>query len=210
MTSHESDFPAWSPAGGGEEIPASHEPQYDEADQADQGASLQTPQADAAMEAGTDYAGPVPAAEPGVADEPGVIEEDVIVIATQEAAGYGDPQSPADPLGAADPQAGPALGGTPGGQGVGAGQWSEIKAMFVDDPSGSVQAASGLVEKAIESLMASVRQRQDSLASSWRAGDAAGTEELRIALRGYRGLFDELDQIARQFPASQDRVAGGV
>ena len=93
---------------------------------------------------------------------------------------------------------------------MGAEQWREIKAMFVDDPSGSVQAASGLVEQAIEGLMASVRERQESLATSWQAGDAAGNEELRNALRGYRLLFDELDQISRQFPASQDRVAGGV
>ena len=82
--------------------------------------------------------------------------------------------------------------------------------MFVDDPGGSVRAASGLVEKAIEGLMTSVRQRQDSLATSWQAGDAAGTEELRNALRGYRGLFDELDQMSRQFPAGHDRVGGSV
>ena len=212
MSSHESDFPAWSPAGGREETPASHEAQYDEADQADQadqGASSQTPLATAPVAAGTDYPGPVPPVEPDVADEPGIIEEDVIVIATQEAAGYGDPLAQADPLGAAGPQASEELGGTPGGV-TGGEQWSEAKAMFVDDPSGSVQAASGLVEKAIEGLMASLRQHQDSLASSWQAGDAAGTEELRNALRGYRSLFDELDQLSRQLPGGQDRVAGGV
>ncbi len=180
MSSPESDFPAWSPAGGREEPSASHEDQPDEA---------QTPLTDVPLAAGTDYAGPVTPAEPGVAEEPAVIDEDVIVIATQEAAGYAGP---------------------PASNGMGAEQWREVKAMFVDDPSGSVRAASGLVEKAVEELMASVRERQESLASSWQAGDAAGTEELRNALRGYRGLFDELDQMSRQLPARQDRITGGV
>ena len=201
---------------------------------ADQAASSQVPMTDDPIGGGTDYAGPVPP-EPGLAEGSGVAEEDVIVIATQEAVGYGDPLASDDPQipdeqqAAADPLAPAAgtdrlavagstavasstdLGGTPAGPGNGAEQWSEIKALFVDDPSGSVKAACGLVEKAIEGLMASVRQRQDSLlASIWQAGDAAGTEELRNALRSYRGMFDVVDQISRQFPVGQDRAAGGI
>lgn len=147
---------------------------------------------DAPLTAGTDYAGPQPD-RPESDPVPGAVGEDVIVIAAEEATAYGD--SPAQP----------AATGTAAG---GADQWSEIKAMFVDDPSASVRLASGLVERAIEGLMTSVRQRQDSLALSWQDGDATGTEELRNALRGYRGLFEEIGQLSGQFPAGQDRVAG--
>jgi hypothetical protein len=247
MSAYESNFPAWSSSGGREETPASHEARHDEVqgdevpgdevqgdeadqpdqpDQADQGAFSPTSLTDAPVAAGTDYAGPVPPAESGVVDEPGLVEDDVIVIATQEVAGYGDLESRADlepvgdlesagdlespadlePAGDLDSSADPLTARDPQ---AASAQWSEVKALFVDDPSGSVKVASGLVEKAIEGLMASVRQRQDSLAS-WQVGDAAGTEELRNALRGYRSLFDELDQISRQFPVGQDRMAGGV
>jgi hypothetical protein len=81
-----------------------------------------------------------------------------------------------------------------------AAEWSEIKALFVDDPSASVQRASALVQHALDDFMASLRQRQDAL-SSWREGDAAGTEDLRVALRGYRGLFDQLEAMSGQLPA---------
>lgn len=169
---------------------------------------------------GTDYPGPVtedgPATEggggagqPGAAaggraEAPGagVFEEDVIVVATQESAGYEgtDTADPAAAEGAAAEGAASARAASaadPLGNG-GAEQWSEIKAMFVDDPGASVRRASGLVEEAIEGLTATLRQRQDSLAS-WHAGDAAGTEELRTALRGYRDMFDQLEQMSGHF-----------
>jgi len=96
-----------------------------------------------------------------------------------------------------------------------AAEWSEIKALFVDDPGTSVQRASGLVERAVEGFMTSLRQRQDSL-GSWQEGDATGTEELRKALRGYRSLFDQLEQMSGQFPsrsaapASADPAVGAT
>src|SRR5690348_12302301 len=62
--------------------------------------------------------------------------------------------------------------------------WSEIKAMFVDDPGESVKLASGLVERAIEDLVTSLRDRQNSLAS-WESGDDSDTEGLRNVLRSY-------------------------
>ena len=95
--------------------------------------------------------------------------------------------------------AGVAASGTVPGAGDSAAEWSEIKALFVDDPGASVQRASTLVERAVEGFMSSLRQRQDSL-GSWQEGDATGTEELRKALRGYRGLFDQLEQMSGQFP----------
>jgi hypothetical protein len=76
-------------------------------------------------------------------------------------------------------------------------QWSELMAMFVDDPRGSVQLAAGLVEHAVEDLVASVRHRQASLASAWQDTEA-GTEALRGALREYRAFW----AIVRDMPAA--------
>jgi hypothetical protein len=86
-----------------------------------------------------------------------------------------------------------------------AGKWSEIKAMFVDDPGESVKRASGMVERAMENLMISLRDRQESLAS-WHSNDATGTEELRNALRGYQSLFDQLDGMSDRFRTAPDRM----
>jgi hypothetical protein len=90
--------------------------------------------------------------------------------------------------------------------GADAGQWSEIKAMFVDDPGESVKRASGMVERAVDNLMTSLRQQQESL-DSWHANDAASTEALRNALRGYQSLFDQLDGMSDRFGAGRDRVS---
>ena len=92
-----------------------------------------------------------------------------------------------------------------GGPRADAGQWSEIKAMFVDDPGESVKRASGMVERAMENLMISLRDRQESLAS-WQENDATGTEELRNALRGYQSLFDQLDGMSDRFRTAPDRM----
>ncbi len=93
-----------------------------------------------------------------------------------------------------------AAGGTTTSAGDRTAEWSEIKALFVDDPSASVRRASSLVEQAVEEFMSALRQRQDSL-SAWHEGDATATEDLRKALRGYRGLFDQLEQVSAQFPS---------
>jgi len=92
-----------------------------------------------------------------------------------------------------------------GAPGADVGQWSEIKAMFVDDPGESVKRASGMVERAMENLTISLRDRQESLAS-WQENDATGTEELRNALRGYQSLFDQLDGMSDRFRTAPDRM----
>jgi hypothetical protein len=67
-------------------------------------------------------------------------------------------------------------------------QWSEILAMFVDDPRASVNLAARLLDQAVEDLVVTVRQRQASLASAWQDSDA-GTEALRGSLRDYRAFW---------------------
>ncbi len=76
------------------------------------------------------------------------------------------------------------------------GPWNAIQAMFVDDPRASVERADGLVDDRVEALLQSVRKQLRTVQSAWRADDA-GTEELRVALQGYRALWISLED----FPA---------
>ena len=70
-------------------------------------------------------------------------------------------------------------------------QWSAIQSSFVDDPRASVAAASELVNEAITALVATIAERERSLRGEWEDG-SADTENLRNALRGYRGLLDQV------------------
>ena len=70
-------------------------------------------------------------------------------------------------------------------------RWNQIQATFVDDPLDSVTQAAGMVDEAIEALIAAARKRQAWLASSWQ-GPEAGTEELRIALQGYHVFWSSI------------------
>jgi hypothetical protein len=82
-----------------------------------------------------------------------------------------------------------------GPAGAAGGRWSEIQAMFVDDPRGSVELAAGMADKAIEDLVASVRQREAALTASWQDRDA-GTEALRSALHAYRAFWAAVREIS--------------
>jgi len=73
-----------------------------------------------------------------------------------------------------------------------AGPWSEIQARFVDDPRASIELAAGLVDDRVAALAASVRNRQESLRSTWQGQDA-GTEEMRLALQHYRAFWHRLE-----------------
>jgi hypothetical protein len=70
-------------------------------------------------------------------------------------------------------------------------RWHEILAMFVDDPRSSAELAAGLVDDSIQTLIASLKEQQDSLLAAWYDEDA-GTEELRTAVQHYRALGNRL------------------
>ena len=192
MDTHETDAPVWSPqeppaaedeAGGALEedvvVIESHETGYadGEPDQPDVAPAV------AEARAGEPPAADTRAGEPPVSDPPAVTDEPPVAAASAVA------DAPAaTEISAAD-----------------ARQWSDIKAMFVDDPGESVKLASGLVEQAIENLVSSLRQRQESL-SSWESGDASDTEGLRNVLRSYRSLFDQLDGMSSQVGSGHQRV----
>lgn len=125
------------------------------------------------------------------------VDEEVVVVESH-VTGLADSE-------AGQPEAAPAAADAPADTGLHAAparEWSEIKAMFVDDPGESVRVASDLVGRAIENLVSSLRQRQESL-SSLESGDASDTEALRNVLRSYQNLFDQLDAMSGQFAAQQ-------
>ena len=75
------------------------------------------------------------------------------------------------------------------------GRWSEIQAMFVDDPRRSVELAAGMADRAIDDLVASCRQREAALTSAWQGSDA-DTEALRNALKDYRAFCGAMRDIS--------------
>jgi hypothetical protein len=70
-------------------------------------------------------------------------------------------------------------------------QWAAIQSTFVDDPRGSVAAASEFVTETVTALVARAQEREQALRGEWDR-DGVDTEGLRNALRSYRGLLDQL------------------
>jgi hypothetical protein len=69
-------------------------------------------------------------------------------------------------------------------------EWRELQMRFVDDPRGATQQAAGLVEDAVQALMASLRQRARAIAEQNSGTD--DTESQLSALRDYRALFNRV------------------
>ena len=69
-------------------------------------------------------------------------------------------------------------------------RWREVQAGFVDDPADAVRAADDLVGELVHTLSERLRDRANSLQASGAGG--GDTEQLRVALRRYRALFDRL------------------
>jgi hypothetical protein len=107
-----------------------------------------------------------------------------------------DAESPSPVMPAAQPmpapQSPPAVGSTPP-----AAAWSEILAMFVDDPRACVELAASLVDDSVEAHVMSIKEQQQSLLSGWR-GDGADTEDLRVALQHYRTFWTRLKDLPAQ------------
>ena len=71
-------------------------------------------------------------------------------------------------------------------------RWHDVQAAFVDDPRRAVSDADQLVAELMESLAAAFSDRKQALEGRWQQGQDAQTEDLRLALRGYRSFFDQL------------------
>ncbi len=72
------------------------------------------------------------------------------------------------------------------------GEWHDVKASFVDDPSDALQRASALSSQVLDELTASLGRLRQDLDDRWNDGDGPDTERLRIALRGYGSLIDRI------------------
>jgi hypothetical protein len=71
-------------------------------------------------------------------------------------------------------------------------RWDPIQAGFVDEPKTSVRQADELVASAIKRLAESLGEARTNLEGQWTRGSEANTEDLRVALKKYRTLFQKL------------------
>lgn len=69
-------------------------------------------------------------------------------------------------------------------------RWTAVQAGFVDDPGASIQQADRLVTEAMEELARILLAQRETLQDQWRTGEAPpDTEQLRLAVQGYRALL---------------------
>ena len=71
-------------------------------------------------------------------------------------------------------------------------RWQEVQTGFVDEPRQAVERADALVAAAIKRLAEIFAQERGTLEQQWSKGGDVSTEDLRVALRRYRGFFDRL------------------
>lgn len=71
-------------------------------------------------------------------------------------------------------------------------RWDQVQIGFVDDPRQAVQHADELVAQVMKSLASTFAEQRARLETSLGRGEQADTEDLRMALRGYRSFFQRL------------------
>ncbi|MFF0656971.1 hypothetical protein [Micromonospora tulbaghiae] len=138
--------------------------------------------------------------------EPGLVDPDAEPVPTTDDADRVDPETATAAAGAAD--AGTGLAGaerpTPGAVPADAAtlfapeaaqgfrdRWRDVQLRFVDDPRAAVGEAESLVEEAIEALSTALREQRTRL-GAWQESGSTDTEQLRVAVRGYRDFLDRV------------------
>lgn len=71
-------------------------------------------------------------------------------------------------------------------------RWNQIQTDFVDEPRKSVKEADDLVGTVVDRLTEMFADQRSKLEREWDKGGDVSTEELRMAFRRYRALFDRL------------------
>jgi len=72
-------------------------------------------------------------------------------------------------------------------------RWSDIQASFIDDPHRACEHADNLVDVVLKRLTERFARERNDLVRAWdRGNDPTDTEDLRVAIKGYRGLVDRL------------------
>ncbi|TDQ53325.1 hypothetical protein [Actinorugispora endophytica] len=76
-------------------------------------------------------------------------------------------------------------------------RWRDIQSGFVDDPRASVAAADALVGQGIERLTGRLNERRREVEAEWQkeGGNGNDTERLRVALREYRSLLEQMSAL---------------
>lgn len=72
-------------------------------------------------------------------------------------------------------------------------RWADIQASFIDDPHRACEGADNLVDLVLKRLMERFTRERDDLVRIWdRGNEPIPTEDLRLAMKGYRSLIDRL------------------
>jgi hypothetical protein len=71
-------------------------------------------------------------------------------------------------------------------------RWDKAQGMFVDEPRKAVEEADALVAGAVKRIAELFAEERAKLEKQWDRGGEVSTEDLRQALRRYRGFFDRL------------------
>lgn len=72
-------------------------------------------------------------------------------------------------------------------------RWADIQASFIDDPQRACEGADNLIDLVLKRLMERFTRERDDLVRMWdRGNEAIPTEDLRLAMKGYRSLIDRL------------------
>lgn len=71
-------------------------------------------------------------------------------------------------------------------------RWDKAQGLFVDEPRKAVEEADALVATAVKRIAELFADERAKLEKQWDRGGEASTEDLRQALRRYRGFFDRL------------------
>ena len=75
-------------------------------------------------------------------------------------------------------------------------RWDTIQTSFIDEPSGAVQDADGLVASAIQQIEEAFAAQRGQLEKRWSRGgtytEETSVEELRVTLQQYRSLLSRL------------------
>jgi len=73
-------------------------------------------------------------------------------------------------------------------------RWDSIQISFVDEPRDAVKQANELVASASKKIAESFAEARTNLEGQIR-GDGVDTEDLRIAMKKYRSLFQKLSAV---------------
>jgi hypothetical protein len=71
--------------------------------------------------------------------------------------------------------------------------WDVLQVNFIDDPLRAVENADSLVDTVLKRLTDSFQYERDHLVRRWdHGGEPVSTEDLRLALKGYRVFLERL------------------